>query len=197
LPASENLHETSRSSVIGPTSQTDPEPNFYRWPLPRFAGPVVGSALMRQGRPSSRSLRTQGLCKVTVLVPEGYAEGIRQFAEELCARHQAEPTPARLEWRALSPSAELMVSPERSARLRRPRLQGARCGPLSLDRRGARTVEPGCRRSGEGPSRGALARRGGGNSLFRRPGRAVRRWECGRCLSSSGAWPTSSFISGR
>jgi len=71
---------------------------------------------MRQGRPSSRPPRAQGLCKVTVLVPKDCAEGIRQFAEELRARHQAEPTPTRLDWRALSPSAELMVSPERSAR---------------------------------------------------------------------------------
>jgi hypothetical protein len=51
-----------------------------------------------------------------VLLPEDYAEGIRQFAEELRARHQAEPIPTRLEWRALSRSAELMVSPEHSAR---------------------------------------------------------------------------------
>jgi hypothetical protein len=71
---------------------------------------------MRHGRLSSRPPRAQGLCKVTVLVPKDCAEGIRQFAEELQARHQAEPTPTRLEWRALSPSAELMVSPERSAR---------------------------------------------------------------------------------
>jgi hypothetical protein len=71
---------------------------------------------MRYGRLSSRPPRAQGLCKVTVLVPNDCAEGIRQFAEKLRARHQAEPTPTRLEWRALSPSAELMVSPERSAR---------------------------------------------------------------------------------
>ena len=71
---------------------------------------------MRQGRPLSRPRQAQGLCKVTVLVPKDCAEGIRQFAHELRARHQAEPTPTRLEWRALSPSAELMVSPERSAR---------------------------------------------------------------------------------
>ena len=71
---------------------------------------------MRQSRPSSRPPRAQGLCKVTVLVPEDCAEGIRQFAHELRARHQAEPTPTRLEWQALSPSAELMVSPELSAR---------------------------------------------------------------------------------
>jgi hypothetical protein len=83
---------------------------------------------MRQGGgPSSRSLRAQGLCKVTVLVPENCAKGIRQFANELRARHQVEPTPTRLEWRALSPSAELMVSPERSARcaVRDTRASGA------------------------------------------------------------------------
>jgi hypothetical protein len=71
---------------------------------------------MLQGGPSSRSLRAQGLCKVTVLVPENCAKGIRQFAQELRAQHQAAPTPTPLEWQALSPSAELMVSPERSAR---------------------------------------------------------------------------------
>jgi hypothetical protein len=71
---------------------------------------------MRHGRLLSRPPRAQRLCKVTVLVPKDCAEGIRQFAEELRARHQAKPTPTRLEWRALSPSAELMVSPERSAR---------------------------------------------------------------------------------
>jgi len=71
---------------------------------------------MRQGLPSSRSLRAHGLCKVTVLVPEDCTEGIRQFACDLRARHGAEPTQAPHEWRALTPSAELMVSPEGSAR---------------------------------------------------------------------------------
>src|SRR5271166_1612526 len=74
------------------------------------------SALTCKRRPSSRSLQVQGLCKVTVLLPASCAEGIRQFAEELRARHQAEPTPTQPEWRALSPSAELMVSPECHAR---------------------------------------------------------------------------------
>jgi hypothetical protein len=50
---------------------------------------------MRHGRLSSRPPRAQGLCKVTVLVPKDYAEGIRQFAEELRAR----PPKAR-EWTA-------------------------------------------------------------------------------------------------
>ena len=71
---------------------------------------------MRHGRLSFRPPRAQGLCKVTVLVPKDCAEGIRQFAEELRARRQAEPTPTRLDWRALSPSAELMVSQDCSAR---------------------------------------------------------------------------------
>jgi hypothetical protein len=71
---------------------------------------------MPQARFPSRSLSPQGLCKVTILVPEDCAEGIRQFAQELRNRHRAEPTRTRLEWQALSPSAELMVSPERNAR---------------------------------------------------------------------------------
>jgi hypothetical protein len=79
-------------------------------------GFVRGSALMRQGHPSSRSLRAQRLCKVTVLVPESCTEGIRHFAQELRNRHRSEPAQAPLRWLALSPSAELMVSPERSAR---------------------------------------------------------------------------------
>lgn len=80
---------------------------------------------MRQNR--SRSLSAQGLRKLTVLVPEDCAEGIQQFAHELRARHAAEPTPTRVEWRTLSPSAELMVSPERSARcaVRDTRASGA------------------------------------------------------------------------
>ena len=79
-------------------------------------GFVRGSALMRQGQPPSRSLRAQGLCKVTVLVPEGCAEGIRQFAQELRNRQWSGPIPETPQWRAISPSAELMFSPERSAR---------------------------------------------------------------------------------
>jgi hypothetical protein len=71
---------------------------------------------MRQGRPSSRSLRAQRLCKVTVLVPESCAEGIRQFAQELRNRQWNGPVPVTPQWRAISPSAELMLSPERSAR---------------------------------------------------------------------------------
>jgi hypothetical protein len=71
---------------------------------------------MRQGRSPSRSLSAQGPCHVTVLIPQDFAEGISQFAHELRARHRAAPAQTRPEWRALSPSAELMVSPERHAR---------------------------------------------------------------------------------
>jgi len=67
-------------------------------------------------RRPSRSLRAQGLCKVTVLVPEGCAEGIRQFARDLRDRQPIGPVPETPRWRAISPSAELMVSPDRSAR---------------------------------------------------------------------------------
>jgi hypothetical protein len=89
---------------------------------------------MHRGRPSSRSLSARGLCKVTVLVPEDCAEGIRQLALELRARHPAEPTQTPLEWRALGPSTELLVSPERSARcvVRDTRAPGA--GRFRLDR---------------------------------------------------------------
>jgi hypothetical protein len=78
--------------------------------VPGFVG---GNALMR---PSSRSPRAHGLCEVTVLVPEGCAEDIRHFAQELRVRHRAEPAQAPQEWRALSPSAELLVDPDRRAR---------------------------------------------------------------------------------
>jgi hypothetical protein len=71
---------------------------------------------MHQGHPPSRPLRARGLRKVTVLVPEDCAEGIRQFAQELRAGYRAEPAYTPPKWRSLSPSAELMVSPDRSAR---------------------------------------------------------------------------------
>jgi hypothetical protein len=77
---------------------------------------VSGGALMPQGRRSSRPPRAQQLCKVTVLVPKDCAERIRQFAHELRTQQHVELIPTRLEWQALSPSADLMVSPDRSAR---------------------------------------------------------------------------------
>jgi hypothetical protein len=82
---------------------------------------------MYQVRPPSRSLQAQGLCKVTVLVPEDCAEGLRQFAQKLRNRQRNEPVPVTPQWRSLSPSAELMVSPECSARcaIRDTRAAGA------------------------------------------------------------------------
>jgi hypothetical protein len=71
---------------------------------------------MHEGRPLSQPLRAQGLCEVTVLVPEGCVEDIRQFAQELRVRQRAGPAETPLRWLALSPSAELMISPNCSAR---------------------------------------------------------------------------------
>jgi hypothetical protein len=71
---------------------------------------------MRQSRLFSRPPRAQRLCKVTILVPEDCAERIRQFAHELRAQQHVEPIPTRREWQTVSPSAELMVSPDCSAR---------------------------------------------------------------------------------
>ena len=56
------------------------------------------------------------LRRMTVHVPADYSEQLRRFARELCARHRAEPAQTAVKWQALSPSAELMVSPEHSAR---------------------------------------------------------------------------------
>ena len=109
---------------------------------------VVTGMTDRPLRRPSRSLRAQGLCKVTVLVPEGCAEGIRQFAQELRDRQPIGPVPETpLRWLALSPSAELIISPDCSARcsVRDTRAPGG--GPLSMDCRGAETVGPDCRRA--------------------------------------------------
>jgi hypothetical protein len=59
----------------------------------------------------SRSPRALGLRKVTVLVPEGCAEDLRQFARDLCQRQEAGSSAVAAQWRKLSPSAELMVEP--------------------------------------------------------------------------------------
>jgi hypothetical protein len=71
---------------------------------------------MRERRSPSQSPQAHGLSKVTLLVPENCAEGLRQFARELCARHRAGPAPLAPEWRTVAPSAELMVDPECRAR---------------------------------------------------------------------------------
>jgi len=70
--------------------------------------------MMPEGR--SAAIPAQGLCEVTVLVPKDCVERIRQFAQELRARPPAEPLPTRLEWQTVSPSAELVVTRDCSAR---------------------------------------------------------------------------------
>jgi hypothetical protein len=47
--------------------------------------------------------------KVTALVPEGCAEGLRQFARDLRQRQEAGTSHVDREWRKLSPSAELFL----------------------------------------------------------------------------------------
>jgi hypothetical protein len=71
---------------------------------------------MPDRRPTSRPRPAQRLCKVTVLVPKDCGAHIRQCVHELRARKPAEPLPTRLEWQTVSPSAELMVSQDCSAR---------------------------------------------------------------------------------
>jgi hypothetical protein len=63
-----------------------------------------------------RPARAARLRRVTVRVPEHYAEGLRRFAQKLRNRQRNGPVPETTQWRAISPSAELMVSPARSAR---------------------------------------------------------------------------------
>lgn len=53
---------------------------------------------------------------MALIVPEDCAKGLRQFARELRNRHRSGPDSETPQWQSLSPSAELMVSPERSAR---------------------------------------------------------------------------------
>ena len=84
------------------------------------AGPAAAARparvpVMREP-PQSRSLKARGLSKVTVLVPEATAEGLRQFARELSRRQETGATPVARQWRRFSPSAELMVDPERGLR---------------------------------------------------------------------------------
>jgi hypothetical protein len=71
---------------------------------------------MHKRRLSSRSQQMRGLRKVTLFVPESCVEGVRQFAHKLRAGQQAASTHVTSRWLTLSPSAELLVSPEHSAR---------------------------------------------------------------------------------
>ena len=71
---------------------------------------------MRGQQASSTSLHARGLRRVTILVPVGCAEGLRQLARELRARQRVETAGVTLGWRRLSPSAELFVDPESGKR---------------------------------------------------------------------------------
>jgi hypothetical protein len=57
-----------------------------------------------------------GLREVTLLVPEGFVEILRQFARDLRRRERAVPAAETNGWRRLSPSAELFVDPDSGAR---------------------------------------------------------------------------------
>jgi hypothetical protein len=66
------------------------------------------------------------LRRVTLRVPEDYAEDLRRFARELRSRQRGPAYPTS-EWRRVSPSAELLVDPECQARgiIRDTRARGA------------------------------------------------------------------------
>jgi hypothetical protein len=64
-------------------------------------------------RPPSRPAQAVRLQRVTVRVPEDYAEDVRRFARELRTRQSGEPLAASAtQWRRLSPSAELIIDSE-------------------------------------------------------------------------------------
>ena len=68
-------------------------------------------------RPPSRPAQTVRLQRVTVRVPEDYAEDVRRFARDLRTRQSAEPAAASAtQWRRLSPSTEWLIDPECQAR---------------------------------------------------------------------------------
>jgi hypothetical protein len=78
-------------------------------------------------RPASRSLQGRRLQRVTLLVPTGCVEELRDLARVLRARQRERIVGPPLGWRRLSPSAELMVDPQSGARcaIRDTRAAGA------------------------------------------------------------------------
>jgi hypothetical protein len=85
-----------------------------------------------------------------------------------------------------------MVSPERSARcaVRDTRASGADRFRWTVAVLGQ--LDPVAEGRAESRAEARSLARSGGYSLFCG---AVKRWECGRCLGSSGGWPTLSIIS--
>jgi hypothetical protein len=71
---------------------------------------------MRKRLLASQSRRTDGLCSVTLLVPESCAEGLRDLARVLRGRQRERTADPPFGWRRISPSAELMVDPQSGAR---------------------------------------------------------------------------------
>jgi len=77
----------------------------------RSSDPMAG-----ERRTPSRPLRARRLCKLTLFVPEGCAEGLRQCARELRDRQCREPGFETPKWRVIGPTTELMVNPEARTR---------------------------------------------------------------------------------
>ncbi len=70
---------------------------------------------MSDRRPPFRPPEATRLRRVTLRVPDDYAEELRRFARELRSRQRGRTYPTA-EWRRVSPSAELLVDPECQAR---------------------------------------------------------------------------------
>ena len=68
-------------------------------------------------QPPSRPAQAIRLQRVTVRVPQDYAEDVRLFARELRTRQSGKPAAASAtQWRRLSPRAELLLDPKCQAR---------------------------------------------------------------------------------
>jgi hypothetical protein len=70
---------------------------------------------MQSRRLGPGSLPSSGLRRVSLLVPEASAEGLRRLAREFRTRHRLGLTVTARSWRRLSPHAELLVDPENGA----------------------------------------------------------------------------------
>jgi len=70
---------------------------------------------MRSRRLGPGSLPSSGFRRVSLLVPEASAEGLRRLAREYRTRHRLGITVIAKSWRRLSPRAELLVDPENGA----------------------------------------------------------------------------------
>lgn len=71
---------------------------------------------MGKRSPGCQSLQARGLRRVTLLVPESCAIGLRDLARVLRTQQQHRTASPAFGWRRLSPSAELMVDPRSGTR---------------------------------------------------------------------------------